>query len=153
MIRFCAVLLIGIFCVCQSADAQDVVVLDGLGGSLKRYMQPEVERLTEQGFSVTYRPWWRWRSAARLAPAGSRIIGYSMGSPRAIKVAQRTNASQLELVDPVSIRPMFAPPAIDTTVFRATQESRINSTSVYGNYQQNFVPTDHFGMPQLFRQY
>lgn len=152
MIRFYVVLLAAILLVSETANAQDVVVVDGLGGSFKGYMQPEVDRLTEQGFNVTYRPWWQWRSAARVAPQGSRIIGYSMGGPRAIKLAQRMNASQLELVDPVSIKPMFVPPAVNTTVFRASQESRINSTAVYGDYQQYQIPTDHFGMPRLFRQ-
>lgn len=152
MIRFYIVLLVGILWFGQTANAQEVVVVDGLGGSFKYHMQPEVDRLKEQGFNVTYRPWWKWRSAARTAPKGSRVIGYSMGGPRAIKLARRLNASQLELVDPVSVKPMFAPPSIDTTVFRATQDGPINSTAVYGDYQQFQIPTDHVSMPKFFRQ-
>ena len=152
MIRFYVVLLAGIFLVAETGNAQDVVVVDGLGGSLQRNMQPEVDRLRGQGFNVTYRPWWQWRSAARAAPDGSRVIGYSMGGPRAIKLARRMNASQLELVDPVSIRPMVVPPAVGTTVFRASEASRINSTPVHGNYQQFWIPTDHIGMPSAFRR-
>ena len=150
MIRFYIAVLLGILLV-GGVSAQEVVVVDGLGGSFRRNMQVEVDRLRNQGYDVTYRPWWQWRSAARSASQGSRVIGYSMGGPRAIKVAQRANASQLELVDPVSIRPMQAPAAVDTTVFRAAQEGRINSTPVHGNYSQQWIPTDHVGMPSLFR--
>ena len=151
MIRFYVVLLAGILLVAETGNAQDVVVVDGLGGSFARNMQPEVDRLQQQGFNVTYRPWWKWRSAARSAPEGSRIIGYSMGGPRAIKVAQRINASQLELVDPVSIKPMYVPRAVGTTVYRASEVGRINSTAVYGDYQQFWIPTNHIGMPSAFR--
>lgn len=131
--------------------AQQVIVLDGLGGVRGRYMQTEVNRLTSQGYDVTYRPWWRWRNAARSAPQASRVIGFSMGGARAIHVSRMTNASQLELVDPVSLHPIQVPVGIPTTVYRATGPTRIQSTPVYGSYQQYAFPTNHIGMPASFR--
>lgn len=130
---------------------QQVIVLDGLGGMRGRYMQPEVNRLTSVGYDVIYRPWWRWRSALRTAPRATRVIGFSMGAPRAIEVAQSSNATRLELVDPVSRRIMQVPAGISTTVYRATGPSRIRSTTVQGIYQQNLIPTNHMGMPTMFR--
>ena len=132
--------------------AQQVIVLDGLGGLRNRNMQVEVDRLQSQGYDVVYRPWWRWRNAASVAPNASRVIGYSMGSPRAIRVSSLTGASQLELVDPVSSGAMYAPPGISTTVYRASGPSRIRSTPVYGDFQQYYFPTNHIGMPAAFRR-
>jgi len=152
MSKFYVVLLAGVLLFAATGNAQEVVVVDGLGGSFARNMQPEVNRLQEQGFNVTYRPWWKWRSAGRAASDGAKVIGYSMGGPRAIKLANRINASQLELVDPVSIKPMYAPPAVGTTVYRASEPSRIKSTAVYGDYQQFSIPASHAGMPRAFRQ-
>ncbi len=134
-----------------SCNAQQVIVLDGLGGLASRNLQPEVNRLTNLGYDVTYRPWWRWRNAARVAPNASRVIGYSMGGPRAIRVTSRTNASQLELLDPFSRTPMIAPPGTATTVYRAAGPTVIRSTPVYGNFQQYQLPTNHAGIPGAFR--
>ena len=143
--------LVFLFCLIEIGSAQQVIVLDGLGGMRGRFMQPEVNRLLESGYDVTYRPWWRWRNAVRTTPKATRVIGFSMGGPRAIQVSRATGASQLELVDPVSIGVMQAPPGTSTKVYRATVPSNIKSTQVIGDYQQFEIPTSHLGMPAVFR--
>ena len=145
------VILVCLFCFIETASAQQAIVLDGLGGLRGRFMQPEVDRLTNSGYDVTYRPWWRWRNAVRTTPGATRVIGFSMGAPRAIQASRATGATQLELVDPVSINVMQAPVGTNTTVYRASVPSRINSTRVIGNYQQFSVPASHLGVPAVFR--
>ena len=143
--------LVCLFCLIETGSAQQVIVLDGLGGMRGRFMQPEVNRLVNSGYDVTYRPWWRWRNAVRTTPEATRVIGFSMGAPRAIQASRATGASQLELVDPVSIGVMQAPAGTSTSVYRASVPSRINSTRVIGNYQQFSVPASHLGVPAVFR--
>ena len=143
--------LVFFFCLIETGSAQQVIVLDGLGGMRGRFMQPEVNRLLESGYDVTYRPWWRWRNAVRTTPKATRVIGFSMGGPRAIQVSRATGASQLELVDPVSIGVMQAPSGTNTTVYRATVPSNIKSTQVNGSYQQFAIPASHLEMPAVFR--
>lgn len=144
--------LVCLFCFIETTNAQEVIVLDGLGGVRGRFMQPEVNRLTNSGYDVTYRPWWRWRSAVRTTPDATRVIGYSMGGPRAIQASRAVGASQLELVDPVALGVMQAPSGVNTTVYRATVPSKIQSTEVNGAFQQFTIPTDHIGMPTAFRR-
>jgi len=144
-------ILVCLFCFIETSNAQEVIVLDGLGGVRGRFMQPEVDRLKSSGYDVTYRPWWRWRSAVRTTPEATRVIGFSMGGPRAIQASRATGATQLELVDPVSLGVMQAPSGVDTKVYRATVPSKIQSTQVSGQFQQFTVPTDHIGMPGAFR--
>lgn len=134
----------------SSAFSQDVIVIDGLGGVRGRFMQGEVDRLQQQGLDVVYRPWWRWRSAARSAPQASRVIGYSMGGPRAIQIAKMVGANQLELLDPVSIRSMHAPDGTVTAVYRASMPDRIHSTPVFGQSYEYWFPTNHPGMAVQF---
>ena len=143
--------LVFFFCLIETGSAQQVIVLDGLGGMRGRFMQPEVNRLLESGYDVTYRPWWRWRNAVRTTPKATRVIGFSMGGPRAIQVSRATGATQLDLVDPVSIGVMQAPPGTSTRVYRATVPSNIKSTQVNGNYQQFEIPASHLEMPAVFR--
>ena len=143
--------LVTLFCLIETSSAQQVIVLDGLGGLRGRFMQPEVNRLVESGYDVTYRPWWRWRSAVRATPDATRVIGFSMGGPRAIQASRATGASQLELVDPVSIGVMQAPAGTSTKVYRATVPSNIRSTQVNGSYQQFSIPANHLEMPAAFR--
>ena len=143
--------LVTLLCLIETGSAQQVIVLDGLGGLRGRFMQPEVNRLIESGYDVTYRPWWRWRSAVRTTPEATRVIGFSMGGPRAIQASRKTGASQLELVDPVSIGVMQAPAGTSTTVYRATVPSNIRSTQVNGSYQQFSIPANHLEMPAAFR--
>ena len=80
-----------------------------------------------------------------------------MGGPRAVQLARRLDASQLELVDPVSIRPIQSPDGTATVVYRASQPGRIQSTQVIGQSQEYWVPTDHPGMavqyPSFVRQW
>ena len=144
-------ILVTLCCLMETGSAQQAIVLDGLGGLRGRFMQPEVNRLVESGYDVTYRPWWRWRSAVRTTPGATRVIGFSMGGPRAIQVSRATGASQLELVDPVSIGVMQAPSGTNTTVYRATVPSNIKSTQVNGSYQQFAIPASHLEMPAVFR--
>jgi pimeloyl-ACP methyl ester carboxylesterase len=133
--------------------ADDYIVLDGLGGIRQQWMQDEVTRLRCEGHCVDYRPWWRWRSAARAATGPVNVIGYSLGGSRASWAARRLQVSGLELVDPVRIvGSISVPPAVPTTVYRATQSNVIISSPVQGCYQEYFFPTDHLGMPQYFRQ-
>ena len=70
--------LVFFFCLIETGSAQQVIVLDGLGGMRGRFMQPEVNRLLESGYDVTYRPWWRWRNAVRTTPKATRVIGLSL---------------------------------------------------------------------------
>ena len=144
--------LVCLFCLIEVGSAQQAIVLDGLGGMRGRFMQPEVNRLANSGYDVTYRPWWRWRSAVRSTPEATRVVGFSMGGPRAIQVSRATGAAQLDLVDPVSIGVMQAPNGVNTSVYRATIPSNIRSTQVIGSYRQFAVPANHIGMPASFRQ-
>jgi pimeloyl-ACP methyl ester carboxylesterase len=130
--------------------ADDIVVLDGLGG---RSMRAEAAELRRAGHEVVYRRWWAWRSAARAADQPVHVIGYSLGGSRASRAAERLDVSHLELIDPVHLRRAIElPGGVNTTVYRAGRRSVIRSSAVIGEHREVVVQANHVQMPRNYRR-
>ncbi|MEP3477751.1 MAG: hypothetical protein ABJZ55_00745 [Fuerstiella sp.] len=136
----------------DSAYADNYVVLDGLGGLHSKSMEPEVQRLQSMGHNVTYRPWWRWRSAVRATNGPVNVIGYSLGGSRANRFARKTDVRSMELIDPVRVVGKIRLPktAMNTTVYRASSPTVIRSSKVRGRHSEVRIPTNHSGIPARY---
>lgn len=146
------ILLVLLFCVPCLAD--EFVVLDGLSGIRGKWLKDEVSRLRCDGHCVHYRPWWRWRRAARDTTGPVTVIGYSLGGSRAVMAADRMQIKHLELVDPYKqFGVIYLPCGVPTTVYRATKRSWINGSPVCGTHLEIPFPADHSEMPECFRRY
>lgn len=135
-----------------NANADEYIILDGLGGMGAHWMQGAVTRLECEGHQVTYRPWWRWRSAVRRTNQPVNIIGYSLGGSRAVWAAERLDVTSLELVDPVRMHGTIQiPPCVNTTIYSAGDPSVIqNRAEIIGSYNEIVLPARHIELWQYF---